>query len=118
MNSSEARRIAMAQKPKKETSIKETIFSKEEVDFTRTPLFFPESFEKLFLALYFFILPYITGVLFLFFYISKGKTALFLPLYENSSSILIWAIGYETLVGLMVLLGFKMLIGMILDSRN
>ena len=48
-----------------------TNFSKQEVDLQKTPLFFPEGFEMIFLAIYFVILPYIAGILFLFnFYLS------------------------------------------------
>ena len=82
-------------------------FTEQEVTFDDTPLFFPEGFEKIFLFIYFISLPYITGLLFLFFYVAEGKEELFLSLNEQSSFILTWAIGYEVLAGLTILLIVK-----------
>ena len=82
-------------------------FTEQEVTFDDTPLFFPEGFEKIFLFIYFISLPYITGLLFLFFYVAEGKEELFLSLNEQSSFILTWAIGYEFLAGLAILLIVK-----------
>jgi hypothetical protein len=82
-------------------------FTEQEVTFDDTPLFFPEGFEKIFLFIYFISLPYITGLLFLFFYVAEGKEELFLSLNEQSSFILTWAIGYEFLAGLAILLIIK-----------
>ncbi len=78
-------------------------FTKKNVEFEDTPLFFPEGFEKLFLAIYFVTLPYITGLLFIFFYISNGKKDLFLSLNDDSSFILTWALGYEICAVLAIL---------------
>jgi hypothetical protein len=72
-------------------------FSQQEVDLKTTPLYFAEGFEKVFLAIYFISLPYIAGLLFLFFYVSEGKYEIFLSLNQESSFILTWAIGYEIL---------------------
>ncbi len=81
----------------------EDSFAKQEVTFENTPLFFPEGFEKLFLLIYFITLPYIAGLLFLFFYVANGKKTLFLSLNDNSSFILTWAIGYEVIAVLIIL---------------
>ena len=81
----------------------EDSFAKQEVTFENTPLFFPEGFEKLFLLIYFITLPYIAGLLFLFFYVANGKKTLFLSLNDNSSFILTWAIGYEVIAVLILL---------------
>ena len=78
-------------------------FSEQEVRLSDTPLYFAEGFEKIFLALYFISLPYITGLLFLFFYVAEGKYKLFLSLDQSSSFILTWAIGYEILAVLILL---------------
>ena len=78
-------------------------FLQQEVNLKSTPLYFPEGFEKLFLAMYFILLPYITGLLFLFFYISKGKYEIFLSLNQDYFFILTWAIGYEILAILILL---------------
>jgi len=65
-------------------------FSQKNVELTDTPLFFPPGFEKIFLVMYFILLPYITGLLFLFFYVAEAKTELFLSLNDDSSFILTW----------------------------
>jgi len=82
-------------------------FSKQEITYDSTPLIFPAGFEKLFLLLYFISLPYIAGLMFLFFYVGEGKTELFLSLNEESSFILTWAIGYEILAALTLLFIIK-----------
>ena len=93
-------------------------FSQQKVDLNQTPLFFPEGFEKIFLALYFVILPYIAGLLFLFFYVAKRKLELFSSLYNDSSFILTWAIGYEILAALILLYIFKMALSFANESRK
>jgi hypothetical protein len=83
-------------------------FSQKEVHFSDTPLFFPRGLEKLFLAIYFISLPYLAGLLFLFFYISERKVKLFFSLFDQSSFILTWAIGYEAIAALIMLYIVKM----------
>ena len=78
-------------------------FLQQEVNLKSTPLYFPEGFEKIFLAMYFILLPFITGLLFLFFYISKGKYEIFSSLNQDYFFILTWAIGYEILAILILL---------------
>ncbi len=78
-------------------------FTGKVVTFDDTPLFFPEGFEKIFLAIYFVLLPYIAGLLFLFFYVSNGKVEVFSSLSQESSFILTWAVGYEILAVLALL---------------
>lgn len=90
---------------------KSTKFAQQDVDLENTPLFFPDGFEKLFIAIYFVSLPYIAGLLFLFFYVAEAKSELFLSLNEESSFILTWAIGYEILAALILLYIVKMAIG-------
>lgn len=106
--------------PPKEKPIrnKSSKFSQQEVDLSETPLFFPEGYEKLFLAIYFVSLPYIAGLLFQFFYIADGKKELFLSLNEQSSFILTWAIGYEIIATLILLYIIKMAISFANDNRK
>ena len=78
-------------------------FSQQEVNLADSPLYFPDGFEKIFLTLYIISLPYITGLLFLFFYVADGKIELFLSLNEDSSFLLTWSIGYEILAALALL---------------
>jgi len=87
---------------------KTTKFAQQDVDLENTPLFFPDGFEKLFIAIYFVSLPYIAGLLFLFFYVADAKPELFLSLNEESSFILTWAIGYEILAAIVLLYIIKM----------
>ncbi len=93
-------------------------FGKQEVDLTETPLFFPQGFEKIFLALYFILLPYIAGLLFLFFYVAGGKVELFLSLNDQSSFILTWAIGYEILATLTLLAIVKSAISFSIENSK
>jgi len=106
--------------PTKEKPIrnKSSKFSQQEVDLSETPLFFPEGYEKLFIAIYFISLPYIAGLLFQFFYIADGKKELFLSLNEQSSFILTWAIGYEILATFILLYIIKMAISFANDNRK
>ena len=93
-------------------------FTQKNVDLAETPLFFPEGFEKIFLAVYFVTLPYIAGLLFLFFYIAEGKVELFLSLNEQQSFMLTWVIGYEIIAALILLWVVKMALGFANESRK
>ncbi len=93
-------------------------FSQKEVDLAETPLFFPEGFEKIFLAIYFVTLPYIAGLLFLFFYVAEGHPELFLSLNDESSFMLTWAIGYEIIAAIILLWIVKMAVGFANESRK
>jgi len=97
---------------------KSASFTQQEVDLTETPLFFPAGFEKIFLAVYFITLPYIAGLLFLFFYVAEGKAELFLSLNDDSSFILTWAIGYEIIAGLLLLLIAKSAISFSIENSR
>jgi len=93
-------------------------FTQQEVDLTETPLFFPAGFEKIFLAIYFITLPYIAGLLFLFFYVAEGKAELFLSLNDESSFILTWAIGYEIIASLILLYIVKMAVSFSIENNK
>jgi hypothetical protein len=106
--------------PRREKPIrnKTTRFSEQDVDLSETPLFFPEGYEKLFIAFYFISLPYIAGLIFQFFYIADAKVELFLSLNEQSSFILTWAIGYEIIAAIILLFILKMAIGFANENRK
>ncbi len=93
-------------------------FTQQEVDLTQTPLFFPEGYEKIFLAIYFITLPYIVGVLFQFFYVANAKKEVFLSIYQESVFMLIWAIGYEIIAGIILLYIIKMAIDFSRENRG
>ncbi len=95
-----------------------TNFSKQEVDLQKTPLFFPEGFEMIFLGIYFIILPYIAGILFLFFYVAESSPDLFSSIYEDSFFMLTWTIGYEILAALILLYIVKMSLTFANESRK
>jgi len=77
-------------------------FSQKKVTFESTPLFFPPGLEKIFLIIYFISLPYLTGIIFLFL-IARGKIEVFFSFYEESSFIIVWAMGYEILAVIILL---------------
>ena len=93
-------------------------FTNKQVDLAETPLFFPEGFEKIFLAMYFIALPYIAGLLFLFFYVAEGKIELFLSFNEEQAFLLTWTIGYEIIAALILLWVVKMALGFANESRK
>ena len=66
-------------------------------------ILFPEGYENIMLAIYFAIVPYIVGVLFIFFYIGKGDTDVFLALNNDNSFFIAWAIGYEVVAAIILL---------------
>lgn len=95
-----------------------TNFSKQEVDLQKTPLFFPEGFEMVFLGIYFAILPYIAGILFLFFYVAESSADLFSSIYEQSFFVLTWSMGYEILATLLLLYIVKLSLTFVNESRK
>jgi len=82
-------------------------FGRKNVNLAETPLFFPAGSEHIFLILYFISLPYIAGILFLFIYVSQIKLDIFKKLWNDSSYVMVWAIGYEILATLILLLILK-----------
>lgn len=93
-------------------------YTQQNISYSDTPFFFPERFEHIFLAIYFITLPYIAGLLFLFFYISNGDYNIFLSLNNTNSYILTWAIGYEILAAITLLTIAKNAIVFSLQSIN
>ena len=99
-----AQKAKLNNRKRANSQIKGNSFAQQKVELSETPfLFFPAGLEKVFLAIYFISLPYITGLLFLFFYVADGKIELFSSLNQDSSFILTWAIGYEILAVLALL---------------
>jgi hypothetical protein len=92
---------------KKQTTIHaNSSYIQKPVNLQKTPLlFFPPGKEMLFLGIYFAILPYITGLLFLFFYVSEGKPAVLgsIVVSTDANFFLIWSIGYEILAAIILL---------------
>ncbi|GEM_PF-856709 len=87
------------------SNINASSYMQKPVDLQKTPfLFFPPGKEMLFLGIYFVTLPYIAGLLFLFFYVSEGKPAVFGSITVNSDAnfFLVWAIGYEIIAAIII----------------
>jgi len=93
-------------------------FTQKDVDLTKTPLFFPEGFEKIFLLIYFVTLPYIAGLFFLFFYVAEGNIELFVSINDEYSFFLTWTIGYEIIAAIIILSIIKMSITFVNENRK
>ena len=93
-------------------------FTQQDVNLSDSVLFFPEGFEKFFMLIYFIILPYIAGLLFLFFYIAGASYESFSSLNQDSSFLLTWVIGYEIIAVMLLLYIFKMAISFSLEERD
>ncbi len=87
---------------KKSKDNEEVGFMNRNVDLVDSILF-PEGYENIMLAVYFLTLPYIAGLLFIFFYIGKGDTTTFLALNDSNSFLITWAIGYEVVAAIILL---------------
>ncbi len=118
MRSSHTIHTRVARTPNAKYSKSSKKFTQKEVDLAETPLFFPEGYEKIFLAIYFVTLPYLAGLVFLFFYVTKGSLELFLSLNEKQAFILTWVIGYEIIAALIILWMVKMSISFANESRK
>ena len=91
-------------KKKKIRSNRPVGYMQQPVDLQKTPfLFFPPGKEMLFLGIYFVTLPYITGLLFIFFYISDANAKTFGNIGVDSNFFLVWALGYEILASIITL---------------
>ncbi len=64
-------------------------------------VFAPEGYEGLMLTIYFATIPYLMGLLFLFFYVAKSEFEYFVEM-SLTSIFVIWAIGYEVCAGLII----------------
>ncbi|TKI70292.1 hypothetical protein FCU45_03135 [Sulfurimonas crateris] len=71
-------------------------------------LFVIEGYEGIFYTLYFFAVPYITGAIFLFFFIAGGNYDNFM-LLDMNAFLIVWLIGYEiaaTLILIAIFISF------------
>ena len=106
---------------KKESNDKDVDFMNQNVDLVDSILF-PEGYENIMLAVYFLTIPYLVGLVFIFFYIGKGDYTVFLALSEGNSFLIAWAIGYEITAAIILLwiakLGLASFFQMSQNSRN
>ncbi len=102
-NQDSSQQISLPQiKRRKRGNNKEKGFLEQEISLVDSILF-PAGYENIMLGLYFLIVPYIAGVLFIFFVIGKGDYTVFLALNDENSFFLTWAIGYEVTAALILL---------------
>jgi len=101
-----------------QSHVKPQKYIHQNINFSDVPLFFVEGFEYILASIYFLTLPFITGLLFLFFYIAGGDYNVFLSLSDTNSYIMTWAIGYEILAVLTLLIIAKNAISFSLQHKN
>ena len=95
-------------KQKKKIRRRKQSFAQQEVDLKKTPfLFFPPGKEMLFLGIYFVTIPYIVGLVFLFFYVSNGKPSIFGSISTDTNFFMVWALGYEIVAAFILLMIVK-----------
>ncbi|MEA3372276.1 MAG: hypothetical protein U9Q62_01175 [Campylobacterota bacterium] len=80
-------------------------------------IFLPEGFEAILLGIYFLIFPYVTGLIFLFFFVANRDISSFL-VFEIFAVIPVWAIGYEVLAGIILLLITKSALSFYFKKRK
>lgn len=67
----------------------------------------PEGYEGIFFSIYFLIIPYLVGAIFLFLFIAGADFSSFM-LLNMSSLFIVWAIGYEIVAVISLLIIFTM----------
>ncbi len=76
-------------------------FTSQHVDFS-DHVFVVEGYEGVFYTLYFLSVPYITGAVFLFFFVAGGSYDNFM-LLEMNAFLIVWLIGYEIVATLILI---------------
>jgi hypothetical protein len=79
-------------------------FGSQPVDFGKF-VYLPEGYENFFIFLYILIAPYLTGLIFLFFFVAKTNVTNFTSL-DLTTFFVVWAIGYEILAAFLLMLIF------------
>jgi hypothetical protein len=76
-------------------------FSSQKVDF-QDYVFAPDGYEGIFYTLYFLMIPYIVGAVFLFFFVAGADYDNFM-LLEFSAFFIVWMMGYEIVAALLLI---------------
>lgn len=79
--------------------------------------FIPEANSDIAITLYIVLIPYITGLIFLYFHLFKMDFGRMIALKDQHSFFLIWLIGYEVVAALILLMVFKSIIFSIFRPR-
>ncbi len=91
-------------------------FGSQEVNVTDY-IISPEGWEGVMFTFYFLAIPYITGIVFLFFFVARSDLDNFLIL-DISAFFVVWAIGYEIVASLILLMLFVSYIKWIMNSEH
>ncbi len=102
---------------KKKEELKNANFMNQKVDLVNSILF-PDGYENIMIAVYFILIPYINGLLFLFLYVANGNYTAFFSFNKENSFMLTWVIGYELTAALILLWITKLGITSMLNSSN
>jgi len=84
-------------------------FSSQQVELTKSRGFmvFPDGYEEIFFGIYFLLIPYLSGLLFVFVFVSNVKTEVFSELAKAQDSIMmLWIVGYELDAALLLFMLF------------
>ena len=81
---------------------KEASFAQQEVD-VKAYVIAPEGYEAFMFTIYFLTLPYLAGLTFLYLFVARASFTHFLN-FKISSFFVIWAIGYEILAVIFLIL--------------
>ncbi|MGE4397095.1 MAG: hypothetical protein AB7D34_06580 [Sulfurimonas sp.] len=76
-------------------------FASQKVDFS-DHVFVIEGYEGIFYTIYFLSIPYLTGAIFLFFFVAGGSYDNFM-LLEMNAFFIVWLIGYEIVATLILI---------------
>ena len=83
---------------------KKTTFSSQDVDI-KDYIISPEGWEGIMFTFYFFSIPYIAGIIFLFLFIARADMESFL-VFDLTSFFVVWAIGYEIVASILLIIIF------------
>ena len=92
-NSMYYNQMLRASEKKQKKTTEEVDFGSRKIDLNDY-LIVMRGYESIFYGIYFICIPYIIGLIFLFFYVAEGAYSNF-SLLDLTSFIIIWAIGYE-----------------------
>lgn len=99
-------------------SLENNSFIHKKIDLKEASIFFPKKYEKLYLLVYFILLPYTVGLLFLFIYIGSGDINFFMEIGEEAFFLWTWAIGYEVLASIAIIYIIKLTISSIKKEKR
>jgi hypothetical protein len=109
----EQRELRKKKKPKENTKNREFLLKRRTLSD-----FLPAGNEDISLITIFTLVPYLTGMVFVFFVIAEASFTKLISLSKYHSFPLIWAIGYEIVAGLLLLWFFKIIIYAIFEGKE